>query len=548
MSLIPFRGASVVAVGVATALAIAAGSGTAGAATKKPVVQAAKAATTATKKVAAVVPQLAPSGQTTVQGLLSLGASAFSTLTTSWFSYLGGTATQTALLGHSALGALAVTSSGPWTGASSPSFAVTPGARYGASTWAMAKSAAHSVGVALQFHDATGALISSATQLGQPLTDKAGSWTQTAPVVGFAPSGAVSANVIFVDYDGSAGDVQLLDDISVSNTKGVAARIVGPLKTSGSNVLDSSGRIVRFRGIDIDGLQYSNTANVTTSEIAVAQSWGANFIRLPLAENYLVAGDCSYDSTYLSKVDAMVNSATSAGMFIMLDLHTNAVTSCAAPKQQFMPDAKAVTFWQTIAARYKNNPLVGFDLYNEPHDVSDTVWRSGGKVTSSGVTYSAVGMQTLYSTVRGTGATNLVFASGVNWATAFPATGGLTGTSNLIYAAHAYTCPNGLPSSGATCTTGPDGTIYDPSGLLGSFASIATTAPVMVTEFGFPNKNDGQYIANVLSYASAHNFVGWDVYAFDNYTSGLFDLWKNTGVQVQPTVSGMAVMTGMLGS
>ena len=107
-------------------------------------------------------------------------------------------------------------------------------------------------------------------------------------------------------------------------------------------------------------------------------------------------------------------------MFIMLDLHTNALTACAAPTQQDMPDAKAVTVWTTLANRYKSNPLVGFDLYNEPHDVSDTVWHSGGTVTSSGVTYQAVGMQTLYNTVRATGATNLVFASGTNWATAFP--------------------------------------------------------------------------------------------------------------------------------
>ena len=209
-------------------------------------------------------------------------------------------------------------------------------------------------------------------------------------------------------------------------------------------MLDGLGRIVHFHGVDIDGLQYSNTANVTPSEMSVAQAWGANFVRLPLAENYLVPGDCSYDSSYLSKVDAMVNAATSQGMFIMLDLHTNALTACAAPTQQDMPDAKAVTAWQTLAARYKSNPLVGFDLYNEPHDVSDAIWHSGGTVTSSGVTYQAVGMQTLYNTVRAAGATNLVFASGNNWATAFPATAPLTGTSNLIYAAHAYTCPSGL--------------------------------------------------------------------------------------------------------
>ncbi|MCW2550183.1 MAG: Endoglucanase precursor [Mycobacterium sp.] len=488
-----------------------------------------------------------PPGQTTTSGMLPPAASSFDSANTGWTSYGGAGVAQTLSAGHAAPGALAVTSAGGFTGAASPAFTVTPGARYSASAWLRSKATGHQVGLALQFRDASGAVISAASQLGQTLVDNHNDWSQTAPVVGFAPSNAASANVVFLDYDGPAGDLQGVDDVAVTRTVGVAAKVIGPLTTQGPNILDANSRVVHFRGIDIDGLQYSNQANVTTSEVAVAQSWGANFVRLPLAENYVVPTDCSYDSTYLSKVDAMVNAATASGMFIMLDLHTNGVTACTAPKQQLMPDPNSVTFWKTIAARYKSNPLVGFDLYNEPHDVSDRVWHFGGTVSSSGVTYSAPGMQTLYGTVRGTGATNLVFASGTGWATGFPDTMPLLLTTNLVYAAHAYTCPNGLPSSGATCTVGPDGTIYDPSGMLSHFATVSQLTPVMVTEFGFPDRNDGRYISNVINYAAGHNFVGWDVYAFDGFTSGLFDLWRTTTTPVQPTPSGMAVMTGMLG-
>ena len=499
-----------------------------------------------TTQAVTTAPSLAPAGLTTITGLLPAGASTFVGGLTGWVSYGGATVAQIPSIGRTALGALSVVSSGPWTGATSSTFAATAGARYTAATWVKALTAGHSVALAFQFRDASGAVITSlGTQMSQPITDTASDWSQTPAVVAFAPPGTVSGNLIFLNFDGPLGDTQFLDDVSVSTITGTAAKIVGPLTTQGTNVLDGLGRIVHFHGVDIDGLQYSNTANVTTSEVTVAQSWGANFVRLPLAENYLVPGDCSYDSSYLSKVDAMVNAATSQGIFTMLDLHTNALTACAAPKQQNMPDANAVTVWNTLAARYKSNALVGFDLYNEPHDVTDSVWRNGGTVTSSGVTYQAVGMQTLYNTVRATGATNLVFASGTNWATAFPATAPLTGTSNLIYAAHAYTCPAGLPSSGASCTAGPDGTIYDPSGLLSHFAMAGQTVPVMVTEFGFPDKNDGRYISNVAAYATSHNWVGWDVYAFDNSNSGLFDLWKNVDSPVEPAIGGMAVVTGM---
>ena len=496
-------------------------------------------------KAAASAPQPLPSGQSVTSGLLPGSASTFGTAATGWTAYGPTTVAQTTSSGHSAPGALSVTSAGPWTGASSPSFAVQPRVRYSATGWFRGASAGHLVGLALQFHDASGALISEGNQIGQASTDTTSGWIQGTPVIGFAPAAAVTGNVVFLDYDGLPGDVQLLDDVSVSSITGTATKIVGPLTTSGNKILDRLGRAVTFRGVDVDGLQYSNIANVTTSEVTVAQSWGANFIRLPLAENYVLPQDCLYDSTYLNKIDAMVNAATGAGIFIMLDLHTNGLTSCVPPTQQAMPDTNARTFWTTIAQRYKNNPLVGFDLYNEPHDVSDAVWRSGGTVTSSGVTYAAVGMQTLYSTIRATGATNLIFASGTNWATQFPTNAPLTGTNNLIYAAHAYTCPSGLPPSSVTCTAGPDGTIYDPSGLLSHFASAATTMPVMVTEFGFPDRNDGRYITNVINYAGAHSFVGWDVYAFDNSTGGSYDLWKNTGSVIDPTPSGMAVMAAM---
>jgi endoglucanase len=535
------RRSGVIALALSTAFAAAGMSGTAFASTKK-------VTTTKTTKTAAVTLTAAPSGQTTLTGLLAGAASTFGSVLTGWTSYGGAVVAQTLSVGRSGMGALSVTSAGPWTGASSSTFRATAGLRYSASTWVKALTAGHSVALAFQFRDAGGAVITTlGTQMSQPITDTTTGWTPTPPVVAIAPAGTVSANLIFLNFDGPAGDVQRLDDVSVSSTSGVAAKIAGPLTTHGTNVLDGLGRVVHFHGVDVDGLQYSNTANVTTSEVTVAQSWGANFIRLPLAENYVVPGDCSYDSSYLGKVDAMVNAATSQGIFVMLDLHTNALTACAAPKQQSMPDAGAVTVWTTLAGRYKTNPLVGFDLYNEPHDVSDTVWRNGGTVTSSGVTYQAVGMQTLYNTVRAAGAANLVFASGNNWATAYPATAPLTGTSNLVYAAHAYTCPSGLPGSGASCTAGPDGTIYDPSGLLSHFVTIGQTAPVMVTEFGFPDKNDGRYITNVENYAASHGWVGWDVYAFDGSTGGLFDLWKNTGSMIEPAVSGMAVMTGMRG-
>ena len=54
-----------------------------------------------------------------------------------------------------------------------------------------------------------------------------------------------------------------------------------------------------------------------------------------------------------------------------------------------------------------------FELYNEPHDVSWRVWKSGG---DAGDGCQAVGMQQLYDAVRATGAENLVIIGGLDWA------------------------------------------------------------------------------------------------------------------------------------
>ena len=63
----------------------------------------------------------------------------------------------------------------------------------------------------------------------------------------------------------------------------------------------------------------------------------------------------------------------------------------------------AITFWQEVATRYKDNPLVAFDLFNEPH-VPQSVWLDGGTLRPpTGRPSHAAGMQQLYDAVRGTG-------------------------------------------------------------------------------------------------------------------------------------------------
>ena len=191
-------------------------------------------------------------------------------------------------------------------------------------------------------------------------------------------------------------------------TPAVSPSVVGPLTTLGNQIIQANGQPITLRGLVLPGLEQSGTlAGTGVSEQAVieAKEWGANVVRVPLGEQFWLSSNCDYVPTYEATVDQVVNWITSLGMVALLDLHTNTVSGCETGSQHNMADeAQSPTFWSQVAERYGNplspeySPLVAFDLYNEPHDISQSIWLNGGETTDTvtGVTYDAAGMQQLY--------------------------------------------------------------------------------------------------------------------------------------------------------
>ncbi|PYS44185.1 MAG: hypothetical protein DMG13_34255 [Acidobacteria bacterium] len=68
-------------------------------------------------------------------------------------------------------------------------------------------------------------------------------------------------------------------------------------------------------------------------------------------------------------------------------------------------------FWTSVATKFKSDPAVLFDLYNEPNSISDSCWRDGCSVSG----YQAAGMQTLINAIRSTGATQPIVVTGNGW-------------------------------------------------------------------------------------------------------------------------------------
>jgi aryl-phospho-beta-D-glucosidase BglC (GH1 family) len=363
-------------------------------------------------------------------------------------------------------------------------------------------------------------------------------------VSGIAPTGtsyvALGASV----PTAAAGETHYLATPVLTTGATGSPALNGPLSTAGNKIYDVNGAPVTLRGINRSGTYNSAPDTLSQYDIDRIKAWGGNAVRITIGQHVWMPGCTTYDPTTRGKVDQAVKWINAAGMLAILDLQWTAPT-CSSGGQNPMPDQKSVLFWRDVATTYANAPLVAFDLFNEPHGVSDEVWANGGQATTdNGTTYQAVGMQTLYDTVRSSGADNLVLINGLGWASTWPSTAPLPNTTNVVYAVHAYNC--GTPE---TCTNGTG-----ISWMLDRFVSPGRAHPIMVSEFGWPATGlDAQtFNRNVISFAEAQgwSWMPWTWPVNGNCDQNVsFDLVANDscgdGKTYQPAPAGMPILTGL---
>lgn len=391
-----------------------------------------------------------------------------------------------------------------------------PGATYRASAWVRAAGASRAVVPVLQFLNASGAQV--ALVGGQGTRDDARSWVLTPAVVAVAPPSAAYVRVGETFHGVSARETHYIDTASLQLVAMATPALSGPLTTAGNQILDSRGDPVRLRGLVRDGMEVNAAYTpVTQSEVDQAHAWGANLIRLMVGPQHYVPGACGYQPSYPGAVDQAIRLITGDGMVALVD-PVEYQAPCGGSRLQ-APMAQAsetIAFWKAVAARYANAPLVAFDLFNEPHNVPDTVWRWGGTVTVGSSTVPVAGMQQLYQAVRQAGADNLVVAEGNDYASRYPTTAPLDGF-NVAYAAHAYTCPQTPPPR---CSSPSP---YDASTLLEPWVAPSRTVPVLLDEFGWPAPGDGRFMASAVNLAETEGW-GWAAMGLNGGTVGQFDL------------------------
>jgi len=347
------------------------------------------------------------------------------------------------------------------------------------------------------------------------LSTKAADWTVASQRVA-VPEGAVTLQMMPALFMAAAGTLDLSEirvtelssaDVAALKTAAAAATkkqadrdaIVkqemalppksAELKVSGNKLVTADGATVWLQGLNVVPLSWSpNGENSILWSIHVAiDDWNANVIRLPVMDSFWFGrGRAPFPDNdkeaYRTIVDNAVKLAAAKGAYIVLDLH-----------RFLTPDASCVAFWKDAAARYKNNPAVLFDIFNEPHGTSWEVWRNGGpvEVKQKGkptTTVQGVGMQALVNAVRGTGAKNIIVAGGLAYA--YDLTGILNGSAlddkggnGIMYSTHFYNWAKGWAAH---------------------FLAVAEKYPVLVGETGADIKK-----MNFIPAAAQENPVTW---------------------------------------
>ncbi len=240
------------------------------------------------------------------------------------------------------------------------------------------------------------------------------------------------------------------------------------LVTSGSRILRADTmQPVLLRGVNRSGLEYSepasggflDAARITREEVQeIGLNWRCNVIRLPFNQDWALRGRRDHSAAeYLAAIDQVIAWAAALGAYTILDLqwldaetvygHTEYNSAKWENHVAPTPNADSIVLWKTLAFRYRNEPAVLFDVFNEPHDRLEddflpihVIGSNGEVLESSG---RSVGPEQwtpwaarLVAEVQQIRPNGIVLVGGVDWA--FDLRGIRVNAPNVVLSAHIY--------------------------------------------------------------------------------------------------------------
>jgi endoglucanase len=266
------------------------------------------------------------------------------------------------------------------------------------------------------------------------------------------------------------------------------------LNVVGNQILNSQGQQVVLKGVNIADPEQLDTKtwerpNTTARSIAslATDQYFSEVVRLPILPGntaYPNEGFFSttngYDVYFKNHIEPVVTDLTSKGIYVIIDLHYVSDYDALYPKVQ--------AFWTYMAPKFKDNPFVIYEIFNEPIYPND--W----------ATWKNTIAQPATNLIRSLAPNNLVFIGGPNWSSnmAGAATNPVTG-SNLVYIGHVYS--NQTP------------TMWD-----SRYGALADKYPLFISEWGFETGGteggDINYGQQFESWMRLHK-LGWTAWTFD---------------------------------
>jgi len=281
-----------------------------------------------------------------------------------------------------------------------------------------------------------------------------------------------------------------------------------PLRTSGAKILGADGAPVRLAGVNWGGGQQDEGVPYGLDKLPRSEifrriaAMGLNHVRLPFSVGAFLTSKGSPvtapaplarlaanpDLQGLSSWEifqVLVTDATAAGLYVILNQHLLWPGWCCADEDNngfwYNDNWGALTFlacWKMIADRFAANPMVGYDLHNEPRKatiggaVRTPTWGDGNGLTDFRLAY-----QVTIDKIRSADPDALCFCEGLSYASDL--TGWRNhpvGRQNTVASLHDYSWfHNPLPTQAA----------YDTAmDARGGYLTISDTCPLWIGEFG----------------------------------------------------------------
>jgi endoglucanase len=311
-----------------------------------------------------------------------------------------------------------------------------------------------------------------------------------------------------------AGALALTGTLAIAAPRAASSSTAAPyVAVSGNHLVNADGDTIRLLGVDRSGAEYECIGGggifdgpVSNTAIKAMVAWHINAVRLPLNEDCWLGingvAPAVSGANYVHAIKQYVLRMQSFGILVILDLHWAAPGSYLANSQWPMADADhAPTFWKSVAATFKRNHGVLFDLFNEPYITSWSCWLSGCSTAyddnGTNVTYTTAGMQSLVNAVRSTGATQPIMLGGLGyssdesqWLQNEPK----DPDNQLVVSFHTY---NFSGCSNSSCWNG-------------TIKPLAAKVPVVTGEMGESGCVDS-YIDTYMPWADANgvSYLGW---------------------------------------